>query len=274
MAAPPSDTQVQRATVQSIRPVGDDAFVLEVTLPEALGPLRAGRFFMLKREDDLSPAIPRPFSVYRQAANDRVDFLIKTLGRGTQALANTRVGEKVQLTGPLGNGWPVWEADGSAKWFVGGGIGAAPFFMAIQQAIKAGVEPGKITFVYGGRTKGFLYDLDLFRELGVKVVAATDDGSEGFHGNVVQACESMLGDQEGAVQVFTCGPDPMMKAVVAFADRNDFQSWISLESYMGCGVGICNGCAVGTKEEGPHGDWPVAKCCVDGPVFASSAVQL
>ena len=273
MAAPPSDTQVQTATVQSIRPVGDDAFVLGMALPDPLEPLAAGRFFMLRRDDDLSPAIPRPFSVYRQAEDGSVEFLIKTLGRGTQALAQTRIGEEVRVIGPLGNGWPAWKANGKAKWFVGGGIGSAPFYMAIEQAIKAGVPADQITFVYGGRTKGFLYDLELFRELGVNVVAATDDGSEGFHGNVVQACESMLADVSGQVEVFTCGPDPMMKAVVKFAQANQFESWISLESYMGCGVGICNGCAVGTSEDGPFGDWPVAKCCVDGPVFASSAVQ-
>ncbi len=274
MAAPPSDTQVQSATVQSIRPVGDDAFVLGVTPEEPYAPLAAGRFFMLRRPDAISPAIPRPFSVYRQDENGVLEFLIKTLGKGTQALALTRVGEPVQLVGPLGNGWPAWQADGSAKWFVGGGIGSAPFYMAIQQAVAAGVAPEQITFVYGGRTKGFLYDLDLFRELGVNVVAATDDGTEGFHGNVVQACESMLGEQSGPVQIFTCGPDPMMKAVVAFAEANGFASWISLETYMGCGVGICNGCAVGTEEDGPFGDWPVAKCCVDGPVFSSAAVQI
>jgi dihydroorotate dehydrogenase electron transfer subunit len=256
-----------------MRPVGDDAFVLGVELPERLAPLAAGRFFMLRRDDDLSPAIPRPFSVYRQDAGGRVEFLVKTLGKGTQALAKTQVGEPVKVVGPLGNGWPAWQSNGSAKWFVGGGIGSAPFYMAIEQALAAGVPAAEITFVYGGRTKGFLYDLDLFRELGVNVVAATDDGSEGFHGNVVGACEQMLGSHSGPVEIFTCGPDPMMKAVVAFAQRHHFEVWISLETYMGCGVGICNGCAVGTVEDGPFGEWPVAKCCVDGPVFSAAAVQ-
>ncbi|MFT4647795.1 MAG: dihydroorotate dehydrogenase electron transfer subunit [Planctomycetota bacterium] len=273
MAAPPSDTQVETAKVHSFRPVGDDAFVLGVTLSGPIAPLTAGRFYMLRRNDDLSPAIPRPFSVYRKGETGAVEFLIKTFGKGTKALAATRVGEEVSLIGPLGNGWPAWQADGTAKWFVGGGIGSAPFYMAIEQALTAGVPADQITFVYGGRSKGFLYDLDLFRALGVKVVAATDDGSEGFHGNVVQACEHMLEGHSGPVQIYTCGPDPMMKAVVAFARRNDFESWISLETYMGCGVGICNGCAVGTEADGPLGDWPVAKCCVDGPVFSAAAVQ-
>lgn len=275
MPAVAPDVRVHEARVHLNRPCGDDAFVLGVTLPEEMAPLRAGRFFMLRRKDELSPEIPRPFSVYRQTGPRELEFLVKIHGRGTRALHQSRAGDVIVTIGPLGLGWPDWQANAGPKWFVAGGIGSAPFMMGIEQAIAAGVPADQITYVYGGRTKGFLYDLDLFTDLGVRVIAATDDGSAGFHGNVVQACEHLI-ESEGKperVQVFTCGPDPMMKAVVAFADRQGFESWVSLETYMGCGVGICNGCAVGTTPEGQLADWPVAKCCTDGPVFRASDIR-
>ncbi|HPF13422.1 MAG: dihydroorotate dehydrogenase electron transfer subunit [Planctomycetes bacterium] len=275
MAAVAPDVRSQIAEVHINRPVGADALVLELRLPEAIDPLEAGRFFMLRRDDDLSPAIPRPFSVYRQVAPDRVEFLIKVFGRGTQALAASQPGTRVRLIGPLGQGWPAWQPDSGPKWLVAGGIGSAPFFMGIQQALAQGVAAKDLTLIYGGRSKRFLYDLDQFAGLGVRVIAATDDGSAGFHGNVVQACQD-LATREGtqAVQVFTCGPDPMMKAVLRFAQEHALEAWVSLETYMGCGVGICNGCAVGTVEGGTLGDWPVAKCCIDGPVFRAADVEL
>ena len=273
MASLAPDVQVVTATLTARRPVGDDSFVMAVRMPGAVHDLRAGRFFMLRRPDGLSPEIPRPFSVYRQTAPDILEFLVKIHGRGTQALGETRVGEPLVVVGPLGLGWPPWNL-AHKKWFVAGGIGSAPFFMGIQQALEQGVPAENITMIYGGRSKGFLYDLDLFADLGVRVVAATDDGSAGFHGNVVQAAESLLAEEGdgGPLEVFTCGPDPMMKAVVAFAQAKGFESWVSLETYMGCGVGICNGCAVGTVPGGRLDAWPVAKCCLDGPVFQSTDI--
>ena len=205
----------------------------------------------------------------------KLEFLVKIHGRGTRALHQSREGDEIVTIGPLGLGWPDWQVNAGPKWFVAGGIGSAPFLMGIEQALAAGVPAEHITFVYGGRTQGFLYDLVLFSDLGVRVIAATDDGSAGFHGNVVQACDHLIASdgRPDRVQVFTCGPDPMMKAVVDFADRQGFDSWVSLETYMGCGVGICNGCAVGTTPDGELNAWPVAKCCTDGPVFRSSDIR-
>ncbi len=247
---------------------------MTIQLPEPLGPLRAGRFFMLRREDALSPEIPRPFSVYRQTAPDTLEFLVKVHGRGTQALGKTEPGEPLVVVGPLGLGWPDWQPDAGPKWFIAGGIGSAPFYMGISQALEQGVAPDQITMIYGGRSASYLYDLDLFSSLGVRVIAATDDGSLGLHGNVVQAATKLLESEPnpGPVQVFTCGPDPMMKAVVAFAETQGFDSWVSLETYMGCGVGICNGCAVGTVEGQGLDAWPVVKSCLDGPVFRASDI--
>ncbi|MFT7679525.1 MAG: dihydroorotate dehydrogenase electron transfer subunit [Planctomycetota bacterium] len=281
MAAPPDDTRVLRVTVTDQRRTGDDAIVLRVAPKEPLGPIRAGRFFMLRREDRLSPAIPRPFSIYRQLPSGELEFLIKVMGDGTRALEASVPGTELVCIGPLGHGLPALDAEGAPWVLVGGGIGSVPFYMGIEQALLgmdggAAVTAADMTFVYGGRTAGFLYDLDRFEALGARCWAATDDGTAGFQGNVVQLLEARFksGELPEKVRLMACGPEPMMEAVARLAKERDLDCWLSLETLMGCGVGICNGCAVETVPGGAFGDWPVAKCCVDGPVFNARDVVL
>src|SRR5688500_1464235 len=107
MPAPPADARSFLAAVVSVRRCGDDGVVLRVRPERELDPLRAARFFMLRREGPGSPAIPRPFSLYRQTPAGELEFLIKVMGAGTRALADSREGEAIRLVGPLGNGWPA-----------------------------------------------------------------------------------------------------------------------------------------------------------------------
>lgn len=280
MPAPPDDARFFHAEVTEIVPCGSDGVLLSVRTEEPLAPIRPSRFFMIKREDELSPLIPRPFSIYRQEG-DRLEFLIKVMGRGTKALAETQVGERLALAGPLGNGWPTLDGDGPPWVLLAGGVGSAPFYMAIQSAL-AGMDgakpcaPSNVHFLFGAANEGFLYDLDAFRALGVPVHAATDDGSAGLRGNVLQLLDHLQaeGSIPREIRVLACGPDPMLMAVERMAEERGLEAWLSLETLMGCGVGICNGCPVPTRPDGPLGDWPNAKCCVEGPVFSTAAVTL
>lgn len=254
--------------------------ILTVRAAEAPALVRTGRFYMLRRVDRLSPLIPRPFSLYRQHGAE-LEFLIKVIGTGTRALAEARVGQEMILTGPLGNGWPTLDGAGDPWVLLAGGVGSASFFTAIEQA-RAGmngaapVAADRIHFLFGAAREGFLYDLARFRELGVAVHAATDDGSAGFTGNVLQLLDHLIA--EGKVperfRILACGPDPMLAAGERYARERDLAAWVSLETLMGCGVGICNCCTVPTLPEGPMGDWPHAKCCVEGPVFGLDSITL
>lgn len=280
MPAPPPDARSLRAEVLDVTPCGDDGVVLAVRLERELAPVRASRFFMLRRPDRLSPLIPRPFSIYRQDG-ERLEFLIKVMGRGTRALAQSRPGEPLTLIGPLGNGWPTLDGDGDPWVLLAGGVGSAPFYMAIQQALAGmdGARPApaaKLHYLFGAARCGLLYDLERFRALGVAVHAATDDGSEGFRGNVVQLFEHLVaqGTLPARTRLLACGPDPMLHGVARMAEARGLPCWLSLETLMGCGVGICNGCPVETRPEGPLGAWPNAKCCVEGPVFPAAAIRL
>ncbi|NOT30683.1 MAG: hypothetical protein HOP15_09585, partial [Planctomycetes bacterium] len=141
---------------------------------------------------------------------------------------------------------------------------------------KAPARREELVYLYGAARRGLLYDLERFRALGVRVHTATDDGSEGLRGNVLQLLERLQASGELAreVRLLACGPHPMLVAVERFARAKKLQCWLSLETLMGCGVGICNGCPVATRTDGPLGSWPNAKCCVEGPVFAADSVTL
>jgi len=281
MPAPPIDARSAPAQVVEVVPCGTDGVILRVRPEHAPTPLRAGRFYMLRRNDALSPAIPRPFSVYREHDDGTLDFLIKVMGRGTRALAESAPGTELVCVGPLGHGWNTLDGDGSPWVMLAGGIGSAPFYMGIEQAL-AGMDGARpvaredITLLYGAATQGLLYDFEAFEALGVRTLAATDDGSRGFQGNVVQLLheEWKHGRIPEQVRLLACGPEPMLHAVSELARERSLPAWLSLETMMGCGVGICNGCAVSTVADGPLGAWPVAKCCVDGPVFAADAIVL
>lgn len=274
MAAPPSDATSQPAEVVAVEPCGSDGVLLRVVPRKPFPTLNAGRFFMLRRADGVGPLIPRPFSLFKQEG-EQLEFLIKIIGSGTRALAECALGRDLTLIGPLGNGWPELKAKPPIL-MLAGGIGSAPFYQFIQTRLETGMPAESLTMIYGAATKGFLYDLAAFEALGVRVLATTDDGTHGFQGNVLQclSAEWEMGRLPRDLQLLACGPEPMLAAVGRLADEKQLAAWLSLESYMGCGVGICNGCVVETRESGSLSAWPNAKCCVEGPVFANEAVRL
>jgi dihydroorotate dehydrogenase electron transfer subunit len=257
-----------------------DGVVLKIRVESPQPPLRAARFWMLRREDRLSPAIPRPFSLYRQQG-DELEFLIKVMGAGTKALAACTPGTKLRAIGPLGNGWPTLDGEGDMWVMLAGGIGSAPFWMGVEQALagmdgRAPCPPSKLAILYGAATKGLLYDLEGFKGLGVRVETCTMDGSHGLKGHVLQLLEDLQrrGELPHKVRLLACGPERMLEAVEEHARASGLPCWLSLETMMGCGVGICNGCPVPTLPDGPMGAWSNAKCCVEGPVFSIECVTM
>ena len=284
MPAPPPDARSFVSEVVAVAACGDDGAILSLRPERKLPPVRASRFFMLRREHGpgmrVSPAIPRPFSIYRQRG-DVLDFLVKVVGRGTRALAECKPGMKVRTIGPLGNGWPTLDGDGPPWVMLAGGVGSAPFFMGIEQALAGmdGARPAaakSLNFLFGAARRGFLYDLDAFCDFGIRVATATIDGSHGLRGNVLDLLREPQRRRElpEKVRLLACGPERMLEAVAEFADEREIDCWLSLETLMGCGVGICNGCPIPTRAEGPRGAWPNAKCCVEGPVFKTTEIAL
>jgi dihydroorotate dehydrogenase electron transfer subunit len=239
------------ARVISNRPVAQDFCLLEAELPDSGDgahsntAIQGGQFCML-RAWDAEPVLSRPLSVF-DAAEGRVSFLYKTVGRGTAIFSRLRSGDSITVQGPLGRGFPA--APGRVA-MVGGGAGIAPLFLAAKQRRSAGCV---VDLFLGFSGEAFL--AGAYRAVADSVVVKTG-------GFVTDAVEPSLYDR-----VFCCGPEAMMRALwekcraVSVEDR----LFVSLESRMACGVGACYGCsrktAAGNK-----------KVCRDGPVFAAPEV--
>lgn len=262
----------QTATIISNKDEGGGCFRLVLVAPRAAATARPGQFLHIRCGEDTF--LRRPISVAdADPADGTVTLLIRRIGRGTDWLAGRRPGERLDVIGPLGNGFPAADAD--EWWLVAGGIGWAPLrFLA-----RRGVALGKTVRVfYGARTVSELVGLEDLDPYFCEFTLATDDGSLGLVGNVVGALPE-LKDVLGTA-IFACGPRAMLRAVArrfgygSGADSVGGEAaqrpalYVSLEERLACGVGACLGCAV----ESPAG--PPKRVCADGPVFSAAEVRL
>lgn len=258
--------QTRVHTLRRCRDLGGGSFAVEVD-----GPIPAsepGQFYMLRTEKRWPVQLPRPFSIYDRADDGSFgSFLIKPVGEGSRALCELRPGEGIVLNGPLGRAFPADVVDPVC---IAGGVGLAPFLLLAKRAHRAG-RPVRLLF--GGRNRAALAGIDDFAAI-TRLSASTDDGSYGFHGMVTQLLERLLAD--GVVKagetVFCCGPDPMMHAVAALCEQRGLRCFLSLETYMACGYGVCNGCTVEVQGERFKG-WPFSRTCVEGPVYEACELR-
>ncbi len=255
----------RRHLVRSKEFLGEQDMIL--TLEGPFPRVLSGQFAMLSTESSWPVLLPRPLSFFDVEPGEGgwASFLIKTIGPGTRALAEAEIGEGVLVTGPLGNGF-LWD-DVMEPVGIAGGVGLAPFLLLAKERQAQGLPP--LTLLFGGATEASLVGQGAFPKGSVAWSFSTDDGSLGFKGNVLQLYENLL--SEGLVcsssPVFCCGPDPMMAAVGRFCEKLETPCWVSLETVMACGYGVCNGCSVRVKGEGRFAGKAFARTCVDGPVF-------
>lgn len=181
----------------------------------------------------------------------RLVFQIR--GDGTAELAKFKAGMDINMLAPLGNGFTMTDPSKKAL-FVGGGIGVPPLLAAAKHYGENAVA------ALGFRNKDFVILEDDFKSCGCDLRIATDDGSYGYHGLVID----LIKDVEPDI-IYACGPAPMLKAVAAFAAEKGIPCEISLEERMACGIGACLGCAVKLRNE--DGEEYMGHVCKDGPVF-------
>lgn len=243
------------------RELSGGSFALDVDGP--IAPTRPGQFYMLRSEQRWPVLLPRPFSLYDRGDDGTIGaFLVKPVGPGTRALGELRNGDGIWLTGPLGRWFPDEVQDPVC---VAGGVGLAPFLLLARERRARGAKP--LRLVFGGRTRDALAGREDFEGL-ARIWTSTDDGSDGFHGLVTALLARLLerGEIERDAAVFCCGPDPMMHAVAELCAARGLRCWLSLETYMACGYGVCNGCSVRVVPE-RYGGWPYSRCCQQGPVY-------
>lgn len=222
-----------------------------------------GQFVHVKVADGFDPLLRRPISI---AAIDQLSrtftIIYRKQGKGTSLLAEKRVGEEVDVLGPLGNGFPVNEArSGGTAVLVGGGVGVPPMFELAKQLAQNGVSV--ISIIGFQSASSVFYEKELARY--GEVYVATVDGTYGKKGFVTDILAEIQGDI-----VFACGPTPMLRAIESgqYAPK----IYLSLEERMGCGIGACFACVCHTKED-PNG-FTYKKVCSDGPVFAAGEVVI
>jgi len=233
--------------------------LLTLRAPRTARTVRPGQFVHLRIAQGTDFILRRPFSVHR-AVGERIEILYQVLGRGTHSLAEAAPGATMDLLGPLGTGWGIPDGLTHAL-LVGGGLGAAPLGMLAEELADAGVA---VTVALGAPSRERLLALGVFDRTARRVEVATDDGSAGQHGFVTSVTERLLADDRFDV-VYTCGPEPMSRIVVAQAASHGIPCQVSLERLMACGIGACLSCVCSTKDG--H-----VRACVDGPVFDGEEV--
>lgn len=232
--------------------------------------VRAGQFAMLRARDFEEPLLRRAMAIYRIEGPRQLSFLYKVLGRGTQAMARLRAGQQIESLLPLGNGWLI-EGIPEKALVVCGGIGSASVFLLCQELARAGSDV-IIFFGAASRDVAIGCGLEDFRALGLPMRITTDDGSLGEPGMVTAALERHLNQKDvaGAV-IYACGPWAMMRRVSELAEGRGLRCLVSIETPMGCGFGVCVGCAVAVKDEAPYESYK--RACVDGPIFPAQVIR-
>lgn len=247
-----------RAYIAETRPVGPDVFVISMECPEIAATARPGNFVNIKVNESSQPLLRRPFCIH-DVRGEVIDIMVKSVGMGTSLLCEATCGSSLLVLGPLGNAFGTDTGDFDTAMLVSGGIGTAPMLFLEKSLAAKGLGFRNLV---GGRTR-----LDLLTRGLSNCSTATDDGSQGFHGNVVELLSSQLSGTEapGRVKVFACGPNPMLKALARFCEQRGLPCELSLESVMGCGVGICYGCMV--ELNNADGEKETVLLCKEGPVI-------
>ncbi|UCE02605.1 MAG: dihydroorotate dehydrogenase electron transfer subunit [Candidatus Latescibacterota bacterium] len=210
--------------------------------------------------------VRRPMSILDEGDGWR-SYMVKPVGPATRELVATRVGDPLEASEPLGNGFPLPEELGPGPLLlVGGGFGIAPLHF-LARRLDAMRHPPKYSILYGGRTARDVEREVLDDVLG-PVLPSTDDGTLGFHGTCVDLCVREVERMEqrtASAVVLTCGPHAMMRALFDAVQDRVPTIHVSLEEIMACGVGVCMGCVAHTRE----GYVPI---CTHGPVFAAGEI--
>lgn len=264
-------------------PVARGTFRLRFACPEIARRVVPGQFVMLRMADCNDPLLGRPLALYDvtpDAAGSPhfVDVVFTVVGKMTRLLPELRPGSRLEVWGPLGNGFPPTPTEHLIM--VAGGIGQTPFLALAREYLGQhvyGTPPRhvprarKVTLCYGVRNREYLACVDDFRHAGVAVQLSTDDGSVGYHGLVTELIRPVVERSAWTCRIVCCGPEPMLKTTAFVANELGLPCQVSLESPMACGIGACFSCV--TKIRDASGSWDYRRTCIEGPIFEAGDVE-
>jgi len=240
------------ATVLKNFEIAQEIWQMELFAPQIATVASPGQFINLYPNDS-TLLLPRPISL-SAILTEEIQIIYRVVGHGTRQFSNLQSGEEIKIMGPLGNGFTLPNAD-KQNIVIGGGLGIPPLSELVRRL------KGRTEVFLGFSGKVFL--TEEFDRPGITVHIATQDGSRGYCGNVMDLVKHI---SPAGNHVFACGPRPMLKSVAQWANAHDIPAQLSMEERMACGHGACLGCAVKIRKEGMR-DWEYLKVCKDGPVF-------
>jgi dihydroorotate dehydrogenase electron transfer subunit len=246
----------ENATITLYESLGANLFRMRIKSDGIASSWIPGQFLhILPPVTERPPMLRRPISIY-SSTTDEVEFIFRVEGDGTKLISECKVGDKLDVIGPLGHGFnQIPDTDG-AHILVGGGVGAPPMIALANFLFKLGK---KVELYQGARNTG---DLILNEELSRKGFVyriASEDGSIGTKGLITSILPVPSKTQIACA--YACGPIGMMKAILNWRGNAGFPYYVSVENKLGCGIGVCLGCSV------PSIDGSYVKTCKDGPVF-------
>ncbi|MDD5310219.1 MAG: dihydroorotate dehydrogenase electron transfer subunit [Candidatus Omnitrophica bacterium] len=248
--------------VLSNRKIKPGYYMMAVKCPSIAKKAKPGQFLTIRCGDTDTPLLRRPFGFHRIKVSG-FEILYEIIGKGTHYLAGLKPGDKVDILGPLGNGFTVPKG---AKSFVviAGGIGVAPLASLAESLVK--IKKADVYAIIGARNKKILLCEEHFSGIGIETMVATDDGSCGKRCFATDVLNGFLSAKKRLRPViFACGPKPMLKATAQIAKKRGLECYVSLEENIACGVGACLGCAIKTRSG-------YKLVCKDGPVFNAKEV--
>ena len=229
--------------------------------------VRPGQFAGIFPKDG-SMLLMRPISICRYIKKERsLRFVYRAAGKGTKSFTSLKPGDRADMLGILGNGYDTDLMAGKSVLLLGGGIGIPPMLeLAVRLKEKEGT---KVTAALGYRNSELFLKEEF--EKYCHVLVATEDGSRGIKGNVLDAVRAAGISPD---VICACGPSPMLRAVKAYAEEAGTLCFISLEERMACGVGACLGCVAPTTKKDDHSHVNNTRVCTEGPVFDAEYIAL
>ena len=275
------------ARVVAVSPLPGGHCRLRLCAPSIAAAVKPGQFVNVSPPLD-SALLRRPFGVYRTFEQTDIELLFKLVGRGTLALAKVRVGDEIDIIGPLGNGFDLSGELPDTAVLVAGGFGIAPLHplaLALRDNVArmflfVGTEEDLPLEISDSSMRLSFVDPEVtvaladFEALGAASRVATLRERPGFfRGLVTDLLEQFLHGSEAAAsaKIYACGPWAMLKRTAAAAAEHGLPCDVLLEERMGCGIGACMSCAVRLKGEG--GEAAYVRACVEGPVFDAAVID-
>lgn len=234
-------------------------YLIRLELDEPLPEIVPGQFVMLRLPKRSQPLLGRPLAIYKcDPERGIIELVYVVVGTMTDRLSRVRTGELLEIWGPLGNGFTESGPETNVL-CVAGGIGFTPLLMFSERMKSLG---NNVRLLYGARSSNLIACMDDFRDAGIEVSIATEDGTEGTRALVTDLIPESLGEK---TKIFSCGPHPMLKSVFETARKYNTPCDVSLESPMACGLGICYSCVIEYLNE--NEEWDYRRTCTEGPVF-------